>query len=330
MKTKKLFFLASSVVFCAAICSFADDRTGTTEQLQLQLFGASTLQGARPVYPQVIMTLTAGDPNQLRLSSKSRIGPLNRQDLQTLVEQKLRDSEIKTVDNYGEPTAAAPLSLGVAVTITQHPQNPDSAPLYAVFVCTEVHQPVALLRDDNIQTLSRTWPIVHNQGSTQRLFILDPNALEQTVKKEVARQVSLFINDYLAANQGPASDRTGTTGIPEEFARQKVWLKCRNPACQAEYQFNKRQYYQFLERYHLEHPGSLQAPGLVCQKCGEQSAYEAAKCTRCGLVFEKGWKQRDFEDRCPKCGHSAIEAARKEAARRRKQESDAPTPEEPQ
>jgi predicted RNA-binding Zn-ribbon protein involved in translation (DUF1610 family) len=152
---------------------------------------------------------------------------------------------------------------------------------------------------------------------TQRLFILDPNTLEQTVKKEVARQVSLFINDYLAANQKTSSSERHA-GIPEHFARQSVWLKCRNPACQADYQFNKRQYYQFLEKYRIEHPGSLGVPALLCRKCGEQSAYQAAKCTKCGLVFEKGWKQADFEDRCPKCGHSKIEADRAEAARRRK------------
>jgi hypothetical protein len=317
MKAKDYSILIPLAVCCGAISSLASQRAATSDWLQLQLFGTSTLKDAGPVYPQVIMMLTANDPNEPR--SPSRIGPLNRRDLETLVEQKLRDCEIKTVDSYGEPTSTAPLSLGVAVTITPAGPEADAASLYAVFVSTEAHQPMALLRDDKIQTLNRTWPIVHYQGVTQRLFILDPNTLEQNVKKEVARQVGLFVNDYLAANQRPVSDRTGSSGIPEEFARQKVWLKCRNPACQGEYQFNKRQYYQFLERYRIEHPGSLDVPGLVCQKCGEQSAYPAAKCTKCGLVFEKGWKRRDFEDRCPKCGHSAIEAARKEAARRRRQ-----------
>lgn len=316
MGTKKHFSLVSLVVCCVAASCFGSDSAGTTEQLQLQLFGASTLQGARAVYPQVIMTLTEEDPDQPRSSLKSKIGSSYRADLQSLVEKLLEDAEIETVEKYGEPTADAPLNLGVAVTVIPANKDPDNPPLCAVLVCTEVHQPVTLLRDDNIRTLSRTWPIVHYQGWTQRLFILDPNTLPQTVKKEVARQVSLFVNDYLAANQ-KASSSERAAGIPEHFARQSVWLKCRNPACQAEYQFNKRQYYQLMEKHRIEHPGSPGVPALVCEKCGEQSAYQAAKCPKCGLVFEKGWKQADFEDRCPKCGHSKIEAARKEAARRR-------------
>jgi predicted Zn-ribbon and HTH transcriptional regulator len=264
------------------------------------------------------MTPPAEDENRPRSSSKSKIGPLNRDHLQSLVEKLLQDAEIETVENYGEPTAAAPLSLGVAVTVTPAGKGPDNAPLYAVFVCTEAHQPVTLLRDDNIRTLSRTWPIVHYEGLTQRLFILDPNTLEHTVKKEVARQVSLFVNDYLAANQKTISREKKSAGIPEHFARQTIWLKCRNPACEADCEFNKRQYYRFMEKYRIEHPGSLQVPALLCKKCGEQSAYEAAKCPKCGLVFEKGWKQGDFEDRCPKCRHSKIEADRAEADRRSK------------
>jgi hypothetical protein len=275
MKAKSYCLLIPLAVFCGAISCLASQPAATSDWLQLQLFGTSTLKDAGPVYPQVIMTLTANDPNEPR--SPSRIGPLNRRDLQTLVEQKLRDSEIKTVDSYGEPTAAAPLSLGVAVNITPAGPEADAASLYAVFVCTEVHQPVALLRDDNIRTLNRTWPIVHYQGVTQRLFILDPNTLEQKVKKEVARQVNLFINDYRAANQAPVSNRTGSAGIPEEFARQKVWLKCRSAACMAEYQFNKKRYFELVEKHYIENPGSLQLPGLVCGKCGRKTAYGSRK-----------------------------------------------------
>ncbi|MHC4346372.1 MAG: hypothetical protein ACYSUP_16995 [Planctomycetota bacterium] len=278
MKTKKHFSLVLLVVCCIAVFSSAGDSTSIIEQVQLQSFGASTLQGVRLVYPQVVMTPPAEDENQLGSSSKSKIAPLNRDDLQSLVERLLQDAEIETVENYGEPTAAAPLNLGVAVTVIPANKDPDNAPLYAVLVCTEVHQPVTLLRDDNIRTLSRTWPIVHYQGLTQRLFMLDPNTLEQTVKKEVARQVGLFVNDYIAANKKTSSSEP--TGIPERFARQTVWLKCRNPACGADSRFNKRQYYRFMEKHRIDHPGSLEVPALRCKKCGEQSAYEAAKCER--------------------------------------------------
>ncbi len=90
-----------------------------------------------------------------------------------------------------------------------------------------------------------------------------------------------------------------------------VWLKCRNPDCEHEWQMDSRDYYEYL-REHQDHR-SMTVPAIACPKCGEESGYRAEKCEKCGFVFERGSIPHDFADRCPKCGHSKTERLRKEA-----------------
>ncbi|MHC4476470.1 MAG: hypothetical protein ACYTEL_12540 [Planctomycetota bacterium] len=119
----------------------------------------------------------------------------------------------------------------------------------------------------------------------------------------------------------PQPEATGINSIPID---ETTWLKCRNTACKAEFEIPLRQYYQDLETRMREKPDTIMVPVLTCKKCGEQSAYKAARCAKCGLVFAVGWKRGDFEDRCPDpaCAYSQIEADRKRAAQARQR----PTP----
>ena len=109
---------------------------------------------------------------------------------------------------------------------------------------------------------------------------------------------------YMTRSKGPGDVDT----IPEG---EKVWIKCNNPACKAEYQMSKKEYFKYLEE-HID-PRSLTTPGIVCKKCGKKSAYRAEKCPKCGTIFFRGQKPGDFADRCPKCGFSATEEKRKKA-----------------
>jgi predicted Zn-ribbon and HTH transcriptional regulator len=112
------------------------------------------------------------------------------------------------------------------------------------------------------------------------------------VKAVTALLFVTVLTGWLGARMGPAT----------------TWVKCRNPACEAEYQIDTRKYYEYIEKH--ADPSTLAIPPLVCEKCGEESVYQAVKCEKCALVFERGWKRGDYEDRCPDCDFSKIEEMR--------------------
>lgn len=319
MKAKEHCVLAA-VVFCfAAFSSYAGPAAANVDQLQLTLFGTSTLKGAKAVYPQVMLEVIENDSNEI--SSLSNVGPLQRDDLRKIVDELLRKAQIEIAKTYDHESPDGPLNLNVAVLVKV--SGPEQQRSYAAFVSIEALQLVKLARDDNISTLARTWPIIPMGMESRCLLVVDSQSIEQAVKRQVARQVTRFINDYLAARTKDVSEDTerryGLESIP---LHRKTWMMCRNPDCEHRRQMPLRQYYMALEAYVKEHPDSITAlatPGLPCEKCGEDSAYKAVKCARCALVFEVGWKRGDFEDRCPKCGRSQIEQDRRKAAQQRRQ-----------
>jgi rubredoxin len=107
--------------------------------------------------------------------------------------------------------------------------------------------------------------------------------------------------------------RSKKDGIPKSFAKEMTWVKCRNPACNTEYQITKKEYFVYVERN--QDWQAAGAPALICEKCGEPSIYRAVKCKSCGLVFEMGSVPLDFQDRCPKCKFSMLEHDKKQNAR---------------
>jgi predicted RNA-binding Zn-ribbon protein involved in translation (DUF1610 family) len=53
-------------------------------------------------------------------------------------------------------------------------------------------------------------------------------------------------------------------------------------------------------------------PGLTCPKCGQEEAYTAVKCRKCGnTFFPDPTIYADFQDRCPECHYSAREEKHK-------------------
>jgi len=106
----------------------------------------------------------------------------------------------------------------------------------------------------------------------------------------------------------------GPSGIDAGIdASEMTWVKCRNPACEAEYQISLREYFKYIDAERAKDPSTLATPPLICEKCGQDSVYRAIKCESCGLVFETGLgSKEDFADRCPKCGHSRFERLKKE------------------
>ena len=103
----------------------------------------------------------------------------------------------------------------------------------------------------------------------------------------------------------------GGSGINSIDADEKVWVKCTNKDCQAEFEMNKREYLETVEELVRQNPMASYTP-VKCEKCGNNSALEAMKCPYCGTVFITGRNSNDYPDRCPKCKKSATEESRNE------------------
>jgi ribosomal protein L40E len=87
------------------------------------------------------------------------------------------------------------------------------------------------------------------------------------------------------------------------------WMMCRE--CGAKYKMKLKQWQAVAESYVKEHPDSRTPPPLVCQQCGQKTAYRAIECGKCGSIFKAGWKGPDYYDRCPQCKFSQVEETMK-------------------
>ena len=104
-----------------------------------------------------------------------------------------------------------------------------------------------------------------------------------------------------------AENEDGIDAIP---AAKQVWVKCAK--CGQSYQMSMRQYYKGLEEKVKANPSPFPlALPLKCVKCGQDGIRKAFKCDQCGEVFFANSVPADFEDRCPKCRYSKVEAVRK-------------------
>jgi len=101
-----------------------------------------------------------------------------------------------------------------------------------------------------------------------------------------------------------------TTGQPAG----KMWVKCNNPKCGNEYEISAQEYSAFV--MNNGGPRQFMTNGDVpmkCPKCGEESAFKAQKCEKCGKIFFPGTVEGKATDTCPGCGYSPSEAAAKSA-----------------
>lgn len=89
----------------------------------------------------------------------------------------------------------------------------------------------------------------------------------------------------------------------EEIAEgATVWLKCLNPRCNrgnTAYEVDKLAYREFQR----ENMAEDTTPGMVCEKCGKPSAFQAIKCSSCeNLFFAGDAGPGEPANKCPKCG----------------------------
>ena len=135
--------------------------------------------------------------------------------------------------------------------------------------------------------------------------------------KKKALMIGIIVVCIVAAVAITIKTRTGGSGTASIKHGELMWVKCSNPGCGAEYQIDKKDYFDFLDR-HMDDDIDTEPP-MTCKECGKESIYRAVKCEKCGLIFFSGAAgPGDFADRCPECSYSKEETKRKEAAARRR------------
>ena len=108
-----------------------------------------------------------------------------------------------------------------------------------------------------------------------------------------------FISAIVITLATHSGDSSGLEGLGT-----MMWVRCNNPKCYAEYEVDRKDYYQFVkENYIPTQSGPLP---MVCTKCSEKSIYRAFKCPKCGLVFYPKQAGKGYEDTCPECGYSKL------------------------
>ena len=131
-----------------------------------------------------------------------------------------------------------------------------------------------------------------------------------TAFQAMAQQQQKTMMQQPAEDKDAEPDKDQADSQPVDM-HDAVWVKCKNPDCEAEYQMSQTTYYEYLRKH--RDPASPQAPSPVCKVCGQESIALAVKCEKCGSVFFKGAVPHDFADRCPKCNYSKTEEERKKA-----------------
>ncbi len=196
----------SCILITVAVCSIVFLTTkilgiSYSEEKQLSIYEFSTLDGIEVICPKVFMH--AGSEN-------NKVMALTENDLRILVELELRKAGVtlisetllkKSIHEGNPPPNCGELEVFVEVSsIEVFKDDANTEPdVYAIKVSTEFLQFVKLVRNQEIVTMARTWPLrswVVGRG----LILTGKNKAEKGIKDAVARQIGEFLNDYLNSN----------------------------------------------------------------------------------------------------------------------------------
>jgi hypothetical protein len=134
--------------------------------------------------------------------------------------------------------------------------------------------------------------------------------MEDSTKKTVLGVVIVVC--IVAAGIITYATRSRSGGGLEAVQRgTMIWLKCTNADCENTWQMDQKDYFEYLKEH--RDPMQMAAPGVLCPKCSQDSGYAAEKCGKCETIFLRASVPHDFADRCPECGYSKTEEARKAA-----------------
>jgi hypothetical protein len=210
------------ILFSLALCfvpaiSGSETKSSSVDQLQIDTFGISTLQGVKEVYPQVMLEVI--ESNEKEPSYVPKIGPLVQKDLADGLTDALRSAGIEIAESIDISSSDAPLNLNITVFIRV--TGTRNSPAYIVSVNTEALQSVRLSQNESIRTFARTWPMTPSGLNTRNLLLLNPRTIEDAIKKEVAYKLGFFVRDYLTANP-KQTEKINETNKEEIIAKTPI------------------------------------------------------------------------------------------------------------
>ena len=130
--------------------------------------------------------------------------------------------------------------------------------------------------------------------------------MEESKKKPV--MVGIVVGCLVLAGVVTLMTRSGGSGSTAQFKGQPMWVKCNNPDCEAGYEMDMKEYFDYVQ----EHSRGPEISPLPCEQCGKESVFKAVKCEKCEhIFFRSAAGAGDFSDRCPECSYSKTEEMRK-------------------
>jgi DNA-directed RNA polymerase subunit M/transcription elongation factor TFIIS len=127
--------------------------------------------------------------------------------------------------------------------------------------------------------------------------------MDEEIKKKVAIGIAIGCIAVAAAitiiTSRGGSDGSKTVG--------QIQFLCVNPQCGNAFESNGEE----INKQKGEGISMADMPPVKCPKCGQDSAYAAIKCEKCGNIFIPNYDDPKEYDKCPKCGYSKDEQLKK-------------------
>jgi predicted RNA-binding Zn-ribbon protein involved in translation (DUF1610 family) len=128
--------------------------------------------------------------------------------------------------------------------------------------------------------------------------------MDEDMKKKVA--IGIAVGCIVIA--GAIAFMTTRSGSSDSKTKEgQVQFLCINPKCGNAFEASEEK----LNKLRGDGISMADMPPIKCPKCGQESAYVAIKCEKCGNVFIPNYDNPAEYDKCPKCGFSKREQMQK-------------------
>jgi hypothetical protein len=190
MNTKRTLLFASISVFCTSLIPGSLMKLAFSVDTQDEDASIFILEGLKGVNVEVVQPVSG-------FEDKPRFNPVNVEELRTMVRKLLTEAKIEVFDNTSDDP-----DIG-HVVVTINVWKSKLAINFIVQVKTELYQQATLIRNDTVQILTTTWPLVAKAPEARKPMIVTRHYIAPTVQQQIKKQVKMLIGDYLEVNPLP-------------------------------------------------------------------------------------------------------------------------------